>query len=472
MSRIFLVGAGPMMDGEARRVTAHAWRTWHFATALRRAGHTVALYTFSQTISPADPKVAMVERREKDGLAYENLDMRMGNVLAYLAARCREFAPDCLVGVSTEPASWACRMRPTVPVWADLHGWVMAEAQLKAARDGDDAVLAYFWGHERPVLRRADKISAVSQAQKFAVLGELATLGRLNRHNAQYELVETIPSSVDPSAALPAAQGRRPADLPGADESFILLWSGGFNTWADPETLFGALEWAMEREPRLHFVATGGPIPGHSDRVFESFRERVERSPHRGRYHLVGWVPAGEFPGYLCAADVVVCVDFPCVETLIGTRTRLVEAMAWGLPVIMTRGTELSRAVERAGCGWVVEPRSPRALGKRIVECAADRRLAAEMGKKAREFVEREYPIERTMAPLLRWAESPAFAPDNEVKRSESPTIFEAATNPLESNARVLDEVGDLRALSDFSARRGRRPRLAARIWRRLRGAG
>jgi len=487
MSRILLAGAGPMMDGGACRVTAHAARTWHFITALRRAGHELAVYTISQTISSLDPVKGMVERRAKNGVAYENLDMRAGNMLAYMAERCAAIRPDCVVGVSTEPAAWACRMRPTVPVWADLHGWVMAEAQLKAACDGNDDILSYFWQHERAVLRRADRISTISNAQRFALLGELATIGRLNRHNVEYELVVTIPSSVEiPKGEVgggkreagekqlaPACSLSPPASHLPPPGSFIVLWSGGFNTWTDPVALFEGVEWAMGRDPTIHFVVTGGPLPGHADAVFDTFRERVNRSPNRERYHLAGWVAAEEFPAYLAASHLAVCVDFPCVETWSGTRTRLVEAMAAGLPVVMTRGTELSTDLERAETGWVVAPRDPQALGKTILECARDRERTAAMGKRSREFVERQYSIERTFKPLLQWAERPCFAPDNAVKRLESPTIFEAAVNPLEANARALDDVADVQSL--FDARRDLdrlRSKWPLRLWRWVRRKG
>lgn len=475
MSRIFVIGAGPMMDGQARRVTAHAARTWHFVTALRRAGHDVAVYTVSQTISPLDPLERFVEAREKKGVTYENLDMRMGNMLAYLAERCETFRPDGVVGVSTEPASWACRMRPTVPIWADLHGWVMAEAQLKAACDGNDDILSYFWQHERPVLRRADKISAVSNAQRFALLGELATVGRLNRHNVEYELVVTIPSSVDPRRPEGGGQRREArgnqalaSHFP-PPTSFTVLWNGAFNTWTDVATLADGLEWAMARDPNLYFIATGGAIPGHADSVFERFRERVNRSPHCARYRLIGWVTAEQFPVCLSASHAAICVDFPCVESSVGTRTRLLEAMAAGLPVVMTRGTELSADIEGAGVGCVVAARDPQALGEKLVELAHDRERAARMGQQARDFVERRYSIERTLEPLVRWAARPCFAPDNALKHAESPTIFEVAANRLEADARALDRA-DIASLVEAQQQLARlRSRWPLRLWRWLR---
>jgi len=38
------------------------------------------------------------------------------------------------------------------------------------------------------------------------------------------------------------------------NDAFAVLWSGGFNTWADPDTLASGLILAMGREPRIHFV--------------------------------------------------------------------------------------------------------------------------------------------------------------------------------------------------------------------------
>jgi glycosyltransferase involved in cell wall biosynthesis len=458
-----------MMDGGACRVTAHAHRTWHVASVLRRAGHEIALYTVSQNLAPHDPRVGLVEPRVKDGLPYENLDMRMGDVLGCLAERYERFHPDAVIGVSTEPASWACRMRPTVPLWADLHGWVMAEAQVKAVHDGSDDILSHFWRRERPVLRRADKISAVSTPQRFALLGELATVGRLNRCNAQYDLVVTIPSSVDPATIGPPRDDGHVAHLVGGGGAFVVLWSGGFNTWTDPVTLFEGLEWAMASDPAVHFVATGGTLPGHADAVFEAFRERVSQSAHRSRYHLTGWVPAEEFPSYLGGSHLAICVDFPCVETLMGTRTRLLEAMAAGLPVLMTRGTELSVELERAGVAWVVAPREPRVLGEKILEAARTRDRTAAIGKRACRFVAEEYSVARTLEPLVQWAQRPFFAPDNAIKRTQSPTIVEAFVNRLEADASALDDVSDIQAMAraqqDLERLRSRWP---LRLWRRL----
>ena len=45
--------------------------------------------------------------------------------------KAEEFSPDAIVGVNTYPASRAAALDIDKPMWCDLNGWVMAEAQAK-----------------------------------------------------------------------------------------------------------------------------------------------------------------------------------------------------------------------------------------------------------------------------------------------------------------------------------------------------
>jgi len=222
----------------------------------------------------------------------------------------------------------------------------------------------------------------------------------------------------------------------------------------------------MSADPSIHFVATGGPIPGHADSVYDGFQAKVGGSANQSRYHLFGWVAADEFPGLVASSHVALIADLPCVETRTGTRTRLLEAMAAGLPVVMTRGTELSCELERAGVGWVVEQRNSKALGEAIIQCAHDRAEAKRMGERARGFVCEHYSIERTIAPAAEWAAQPAFAPDNAVKRALCARIGSTALNPLEAAARAIDGAENVAALVEAGRRFERLQ--SSRLWRWL----
>ncbi len=52
-----------------------------------------------------------------------------------------------------------------------------------------------------------------------------------------------------------------------SEGDFVVLWSGGYNTWTDVDTLFAGLIKAMKEEPRLRFVSIGGAIPGRDEQT-------------------------------------------------------------------------------------------------------------------------------------------------------------------------------------------------------------
>ncbi len=63
-------------------------------------------------------------------------------------------------------------------------------------------------------------------------------------------------------------------------------------------------------------------------------------------------------------------------------------AAAFGKPVVVTDVGELRATVEPNGLGLVVPPRDPQALAEALVRLAAEPRLAAELGARARAWAE------------------------------------------------------------------------------------
>jgi glycosyltransferase involved in cell wall biosynthesis len=88
--------------------------------------------------------------------------------------------------------------------------------------------------------------------------------------------------------------------------------------------------------------------------------------------------------------------------------TNLIEALAMGRPVIVTRTGAIPAEldVEQAGCGVHVEPSDPHALVRAIDRIATDPRAAAEMGANGRRLCERRYNMGRFAADLHGFFES------------------------------------------------------------------
>ena len=82
--------------------------------------------------------------------------------------------------------------------------------------------------------------------------------------------------------------------------------------------------------------------------------------------------------------------------------TNLIEAMALGQPVILTKTGALPGEidVEKLGCGIFVPPEDPQALAEAIAFLGDNPDIAEAMGQKGREMTERYYNIERYASDL------------------------------------------------------------------------
>jgi hypothetical protein len=57
-----------------------------------------------------------------------------------------------------------------------------------------------------------------------------------------------------------------------------VLWCGGYNVWTDVDTLFQALNQAMEKDPRIHYVSAGEGVRLANNNSYERFLEMIASS--------------------------------------------------------------------------------------------------------------------------------------------------------------------------------------------------
>jgi len=411
MSSVLILGAAPLPFEKKQRQYAANLRTWHFTKPILSDGHRVRLIacrlpnTYSQKDDAEPWSVEQI-----GALEYISVREAVFENRSFLQQKMEEFSPDVIVGVNTYPASRAAALETDHPIWCDLNGWVMAEAQAKTHVYRDNRYLSHFWRMEKAVLERADMISTVSNAQAHAVIGELATLSRLGMETQGYPFVCTIPNAVveeDYEHGTDVIRGKL-----AAESDFVVLWVGGYNTWTDVEMLFDGLAGAMAAIPELRFVSTGGAIDGHDEITFARFQEKIARSEFSDRVHFVGWVPTKDVPSYYFEADLGVNVDGLNFETVYGARNRLNEMMKVGLPILTTVGTEISQTLAERRLALVSPIGEGEAFAQKLIWAAGHRSEIAEMGRQAREFALQGYSYDRTTRSLRSWLQAPSRAPD------------------------------------------------------------
>jgi len=317
------------------------------------------------------------------------------------------------------PAIWLTQMpsllQTSVPLVVDGYDPVLAEI---LALGGDVR------GFQRALTQSylaGDFFICASERQRDWWLGLLDVCGRVNTSTFQEDsslrcLVDVVPFGLPE----PRPRHTRPVVKevwPGIKEDdHVILWGGGLWGWLDPLTAIRAVVkvWQHRRDIRLIFPGTRHPnprmaeIPTYNEAVLQTARE----SGLLDRAIFVGeWVPYADWPNVLLESDVALTLHYNTLETRLAFRSRVLDYIWAGLPIVATRGDATSELVARYEIGIVVDYEDVDGVSEAILRLLeTPRGIFGERFEKAR----RELTWERAAQPLLEFCRSPRRAPDKE----------------------------------------------------------
>jgi glycosyltransferase involved in cell wall biosynthesis len=380
MKKVLLVGSAPLPNETSGIREAAGLRTEQFLSPLQEAGHTISLIAISNKSEEQVEK--QIQQESQSPKTHKNtaitwISRHSPSLKKAIKQSIQTFSPDVAIGVNTFPAYILSTVLPkNIPFWADLNGWIMAEGQARGWQENTNLHLANAFRQERQILLTADKISTVSSAQKFATIGEMASLGLLQKENFLEEKVFALPNctkffDIDKSpeknintAEKPLFRENPQFSLP--PNAFVVAWIGGYNNWVDEKTLFEGLEKAMSQSPNLVFVSTGGAIKNIANTTFSSFLSRIDKSPYKDRFIFLGWIETSDMRKIYAESDAGINIDFLCIETETGARNRINEMLKFGLPVITTGGSEIAEKTGQEKAGICIKNGNSEALSKAI----------------------------------------------------------------------------------------------------------
>jgi len=113
---------------------------------------------------------------------------------------------------------------------------------------------------------------------------------------------------------------------------------------------------------------------------------------------FVGQIPSDELPTYLASSDVYVSTSLSDA----GLAASTAEAMACGLPVVITDSGENRLWVENGQNGYVVHVRDPAMLAERILWLLQDKGLRRSFGHRGRQIIEERNNYTVEMAKMER----------------------------------------------------------------------
>jgi glycosyltransferase involved in cell wall biosynthesis len=218
--------------------------------------------------------------------------------------------------------------------------------------------------------RRTDALACISRA----IEREALTAG-LARERVHY-----VPNPVDTerfSPATPEERRRLRARLRVGEEDVLAVFVGRLSREKGAVEL--ATAWATV-EPKAMVAFIGPPMTGHDWDVSGNVARIARESRITPSFRLVGGVPPDEVASWLKAADFAVQ---PSHFEAMGLAAA--EAMAAGLPVIVTDTSGYRDFVVDGENGLIVPPKDIRALGDAVTRLVQDSALRARLASRARE---------------------------------------------------------------------------------------
>lgn len=283
------------------------------------------------------------------------------------------------------------------------------------------------------MLAAASRVMCASESQRDLWLGMMASLGRIpldayDRDPTFRSFIDVVPFGLPATGPQPGTVDPIRGMFPsiGVDD-IVLLWGGGVWNWLDPQTAIDAVALVNSRRngrPAVHlvFMGVGRPATTELDAMAATgaMLDHLASTGAEGREVHVnrGWVPYDERGAWLLAADAALSAHHDHLESRLAFRTRILDAIWAGLPVVATSGDELGELVGSSGIGVTAPPGDVTSLAGAIEALVDDPDRRALARQRIAETAP-SWTWDRCAAPLSRWCEEPAggLEPDRSLLR-------------------------------------------------------
>jgi colanic acid biosynthesis glycosyl transferase WcaI len=251
---------------------------------------------------------------------------------------------------------------------------VFPEIATELGRLGNPAVVGVLRGLVGAYLRRADRIVAIGETMR----------ARLEAKGASPERVRVIPNWVDTAAITPRPRDNEWAERHGLVGNFAVMHSGNVGHAQDLDSLVRAATFLRDLDDLRIVVAGFGAR--HAEVVALARRLEVWET-----LRFLPYQPRHRLSLSLSSADVHVV---GLAKGLAGyvVPSRLYGILSAARPVIAATDeeSETARLVAEVGCGLVIPPGRPELLARTLREAHEGAYDLEGMGRRGREYVERE----------------------------------------------------------------------------------
>ena len=269
-----------------------------------------------------------------------------------------------------------------------------------------------------------DFFICASERQRDFWIGALHSAGRVNPQTYAADptlrsLIDVVPFGLPDE---PFERQTAPADMvlkgarPGIRATdHVLLWAGSILDWQDPLTLVRAVASIARRrnDVKLFFMGTRHPNPQVPP--MRAVQESIDLARQLGvldtHVFFNDWVPYADRWRYLAEADLGVSTHRDHLETRLSFRTRMLDYLWAGLPIVCTEGDVFAALVAERRLGLTVRPGDADALAAAIERIIDDEQERARCRTRLLQVAE-EFRWPRVVAPLAHFCDAPRRSAD------------------------------------------------------------
>ena len=426
------------LDILGEKMAGPAIRTWEISARLAAEGHQVRLVTFADCHRRGSG--FMVARTTVEGFRREVESADIVIIQGYIAA--------------TFPWLKEAGQKIVIDLYDPFHLESLEVEKYQPLADRD-AALARALAELGAQVARGDFFICASEKQRDLWLGHLAAAGRINPVTYDADpslrsLIDVVPFGTSDD---PPAQTHHPikGTIPGIGEHDpVVIWGGGVYNWFDPLSVVQAIDKVRATVPnvRLFFLGMKHPNPDvpEMDMALRT-RQEADRLGLTGTtvFFHEDWVVYEDRINYLMDADIGISTHFDHIETAFSFRTRILDYLWAGLPIVCSAGDSFGALVERRELGATVPVGDVEALADSIVEILTDHERTAQIRRRVAQVAE-TFRWRRSLQPLTRYCADPQRAADYERLGSEPAlgglSLAAAARRDLRAAARVLRTQG------------------------------
>jgi len=266
--------------------------------------------------------------------------------------------------------------------------------------------------------RAGDFFICASERQRDWWLGLLEAAGRINIHTYNADaslrrLIDVVPfglPSLPPQHTNQVLKGIWPGI--GLHDK-VILWGGGLWQWLDPLTAIKAMAQIREQRDDVRLVFPGTRHPNKTVPempMVDQAKDLAGALGLLGKHVFFGdWVAYNEWPNYLLEADVGFSLHFDTLETRMAFRTRVLDYIWAGLPMVLTEGDATAGLVAQHNLGRLAAFEDVDGVVAAVLAVLAQPRAAWE-GRFGE--LRAQLTWERAAAPLVAFCRAPYRAAD------------------------------------------------------------